>query len=31
VGALVSRAADAVESVAREGLEEAQNRYNERA
>jgi peptidyl-tRNA hydrolase, PTH1 family len=31
VGALVSRAADAVESVARDGLEEAQNRYNERA
>jgi peptidyl-tRNA hydrolase, PTH1 family len=31
VDALVSRAADAVESVAREGLEEAQNRYNERA
>lgn len=31
VVALVSRAADAVESVAREGLEEAQNRYNERA
>jgi PTH1 family peptidyl-tRNA hydrolase len=30
VGALVSRAADAVEAVAREGLEEAQNRYNER-
>jgi PTH1 family peptidyl-tRNA hydrolase len=28
--ALVARAADAVESVAREGLEEAQNRFNER-
>jgi PTH1 family peptidyl-tRNA hydrolase len=31
VGTLVSRAADAVETVARDGLEEAQNRYNERA
>ena len=31
VEALVSRAADAVESVARDGLEEAQNRFNERA
>jgi PTH1 family peptidyl-tRNA hydrolase len=31
VGALVSRAADAVGAVARDGLEEAQNRYNERA
>jgi peptidyl-tRNA hydrolase, PTH1 family len=31
VVALVSRAADAVESVARDGLEEAQSRYNERA
>ena len=30
VEALVARAADAVESVAREGLEEAQNRFNER-
>ncbi len=30
VEALVSRAADAVESVARDGLEEAQNRFNER-
>jgi PTH1 family peptidyl-tRNA hydrolase len=30
VGALVARAADAVESVAREGLDEAQNRFNER-
>jgi PTH1 family peptidyl-tRNA hydrolase len=29
--ALVARAADAVESVAREGLEETQNRFNERA
>jgi PTH1 family peptidyl-tRNA hydrolase len=28
--ALVSRAADAVEAVAREGVEEAQNRFNER-
>ena len=31
VGSLVARAADAVESVATEGLEEAQNRFNERA
>ena len=31
VEALVARAADAVESVAREGLDEAQNRFNERA
>jgi PTH1 family peptidyl-tRNA hydrolase len=31
VGAVISRAADAVESVARDGFEEAQNRYNERA
>jgi PTH1 family peptidyl-tRNA hydrolase len=31
VAALVSRAADAAESVARDGLEEAQNRFNERA
>jgi peptidyl-tRNA hydrolase, PTH1 family len=31
VEALVRRAADAVETVAREGLEEAQNRFNERA
>jgi peptidyl-tRNA hydrolase, PTH1 family len=31
VEGLVSRAADAVESVARDGLEEAQNRFNERA
>jgi PTH1 family peptidyl-tRNA hydrolase len=30
VEALVARAADAVESVAREGLDEAQNRFNER-
>jgi PTH1 family peptidyl-tRNA hydrolase len=30
VDALVARAADAVESVAREGLEETQNRFNER-
>jgi PTH1 family peptidyl-tRNA hydrolase len=30
VGALVARAADAVEVVARDGLEEAQNRFNER-
>jgi PTH1 family peptidyl-tRNA hydrolase len=30
VGALVARAADAVETIAREGLEEAQNRFNER-
>jgi peptidyl-tRNA hydrolase, PTH1 family len=30
VEALVSRAADAVESIARDGLEEAQNRFNER-
>jgi PTH1 family peptidyl-tRNA hydrolase len=28
---LVARAADAVETIAREGLEEAQNRFNERA
>jgi len=28
--ALVARAADAAESAAREGLEEAQNRFNER-
>jgi PTH1 family peptidyl-tRNA hydrolase len=31
VAALVARAADAVESVVRDGLEEAQNRFNERA
>ena len=31
VDSLVARAADAVESVATEGLEEAQNRFNERA
>jgi len=31
VGSLVARAADAVELVATEGLEEAQNRFNERA
>jgi peptidyl-tRNA hydrolase, PTH1 family len=31
VEALVARAADAVETLAREGLEEAQNRFNERA
>jgi PTH1 family peptidyl-tRNA hydrolase len=31
VGSLVARAADAVETVATEGLEEAQNRFNERA
>ena len=30
VEALVARAADAVETVAREGVEEAQNRFNER-
>jgi peptidyl-tRNA hydrolase, PTH1 family len=30
VGGLVARAADAVETVAREGVEEAQNRFNER-
>jgi PTH1 family peptidyl-tRNA hydrolase len=30
VDALVSRAADAVESLAREGVEEAQQRFNER-
>jgi PTH1 family peptidyl-tRNA hydrolase len=30
VGDLVARAADAVEAVARDGLEEAQNRFNER-
>ena len=30
VEALVARAADAVETLAREGLEEAQNRFNER-
>ena len=30
VAALVGRAADAVESVARDGLDEAQNRFNER-
>jgi peptidyl-tRNA hydrolase, PTH1 family len=30
VSELVARAADAVEAVAREGLEEAQNRFNER-
>lgn len=30
VGALVGRAADAVETLVREGLEEAQQRYNER-
>jgi PTH1 family peptidyl-tRNA hydrolase len=29
-GALVSRAADAVEAIARDGVEEAQNRFNER-
>jgi PTH1 family peptidyl-tRNA hydrolase len=31
VEGLVARAADAVEAIAREGLEEAQNRFNERA
>jgi PTH1 family peptidyl-tRNA hydrolase len=31
VDSLVGRAADAVETVATEGLEEAQNRFNERA
>ena len=31
VDALVRRAADAVETVARDGLEEAQNRFNERS
>ena len=31
VGALVGRAADAVETVVRDGLEEAQRRFNERA
>jgi peptidyl-tRNA hydrolase, PTH1 family len=31
VGSLVARAADAVETVATEGLEEAQNRFNERS
>jgi PTH1 family peptidyl-tRNA hydrolase len=31
VEALVARAADAIESVAQEGLDEAQNRFNERA
>jgi PTH1 family peptidyl-tRNA hydrolase len=31
VESLVGRAADAIETVAREGLEEAQNRFNERA
>jgi PTH1 family peptidyl-tRNA hydrolase len=31
VESLVGRAADAVEAVARDGLEEAQNRFNERA
>jgi PTH1 family peptidyl-tRNA hydrolase len=31
VEGLVARAADAVETVAREGVEEAQNRFNERA
>jgi peptidyl-tRNA hydrolase, PTH1 family len=31
VDALVARAADAVETIARDGLEEAQNRFNERA
>jgi PTH1 family peptidyl-tRNA hydrolase len=30
VDALVARAADAVEAIAREGVEEAQNRFNER-
>jgi PTH1 family peptidyl-tRNA hydrolase len=30
VDALVARAADAVETIAREGLEEAQQRFNER-
>jgi peptidyl-tRNA hydrolase, PTH1 family len=30
VSGLVSRAADAVETIARDGLEEAQNRFNER-
>jgi peptidyl-tRNA hydrolase, PTH1 family len=30
VDALVARAADAVETIARDGLEEAQNRFNER-
>jgi PTH1 family peptidyl-tRNA hydrolase len=30
VGVLVARAADAVETVARDGLDEAQNRFNER-
>jgi peptidyl-tRNA hydrolase, PTH1 family len=31
VGALVARAADAVEAVARDGIDEAQNSFNERA
>ncbi|MGH3029939.1 MAG: aminoacyl-tRNA hydrolase, partial [Gaiellaceae bacterium] len=31
VGALVAQAADAIETLAREGLEETQNRFNERA
>ena len=31
VETLVGRAADAVEAVLREGLDEAQNRFNERA
>jgi hypothetical protein len=30
VDALVARAADAVETIARDGVEEAQNRFNER-
>jgi hypothetical protein len=30
VAALVARAADAVEAIARKGVEEAQNRFNER-
>jgi hypothetical protein len=30
VGALVARAADAVETLVRDGLEEAQQRFNER-
>jgi hypothetical protein len=30
VGGLVARAADAVETLVREGLEEAQQRFNER-
>ena len=30
VGALVGRAADAVETLVRDGLEEAQQRFNER-